>query len=107
MRTRLVTAVFAAWMVLPLALWAAPRSSYVGTVTDTKCGLHHPPGMNAAACTNACVRGGAHYALAIGTHVYRLDGHAKQLHRLAGDRVIVTGTMEHGQIQVASVRAAH
>lgn len=104
MRTRLITTVFAALMAMPLALWAAPKT-YVGTVTDTHCGLHHPKGANPTSCTRGCIKMGAHYALAVGTHVYRLDGHAKDLYRLAGKKVMVRGTMSHGQIHVASVRA--
>lgn len=106
MRMRFSTAVMAALMMMPLALWAAPTHSYTGTVTDTKCGLTHPSGVTAAQCTNACVKMGAHYALAVGNQVYQLDGHAKQLHRLAGDKVVVTGRMEQGQIHVVRVRAA-
>lgn len=105
MRMRLSTAVLAAFMALPLALWAAPTRTFHGTVTDTMCGLTHRAGMSAAQCTNACVKMGAHYGLAVGQHVYQLDGHAKQLHRLAGDNVAVTGTLVHGQIHVIRVRA--
>lgn len=105
MRMRLSTAVLAVLMALPLALWAAPTHTFTGIVTDTKCGLTHPSGVTAAQCTNACVKMGAHYALAVGSHVYQLDGHAKQLHRLAGEEVVVRGKLENGQIHVQRVRA--
>ncbi len=73
------------------------------------CGAHHHI-ANAAACTHACVKRGASYALVVGTKVYTLEESGKmakaELYKLAGKDASVTGTVKGETVQVKSVKPA-
>ena len=59
-----------------LAIFAfGADQSFTGTVSDSHCGAKHAmKGMSAEACTRACTKGGADYALVVGEKVYTLKG---------------------------------
>jgi hypothetical protein len=60
----------------------------------------------AAECTRECVKKGTKYALVVGKKVYTLEGHEAELHKLAGERATVKGSMMGEMVMVESVSAA-
>ncbi len=79
--------------------------TFTGKVSDAMCGAKHMmPGASDAACTRACVKQGAKYALVVGDRVYKLDGgDAAELDKLAGEVATVKGTAAGDTIKVTSV----
>lgn len=85
----------------------ASAKSFVGTISDSMCGLKHMmPGADKA-CTEECVKGGSKYVLADAAHgkVYQLSDQDKAK-PFPGAKVKVTGTLEGDTIQVTSIQAA-
>jgi len=81
--------------------------SFTGTVTDAMCGAHHMmQGKSAAECTRACVKEGSDYALAIGDKVYTLKGDKAKFDSMAGQKVMVKGTVSGNTISVSSIMLA-
>ncbi|HVC20222.1 MAG TPA: hypothetical protein VNE16_09100 [Vicinamibacterales bacterium] len=105
------------WMmggVLASALMFAPSAmaatkTLEGVVSDAMCGAHHMGG-NATACTRACVKKGASYALVAGSKVYTLKTSTKAetaaLYKLAGEHAAVSGSVKGTTIAVKTVKAA-
>jgi hypothetical protein len=77
-----------------------------GVVSDAMCGGNHN-GKDAAKCTNSCASKGK-YALVIGDRVVTLDEvPTADIAKLAGQKVIVTGTMSgKDNMKVTKVEAA-
>jgi type 1 fimbria pilin len=101
-----MTVLFTAALALGATTARAGTITLTGTVGDTMCGLTHMVRGDDAACTRACVKGGADYALIIATRVYTLKGNEKiksQLDKFAGQRVAVTGTQTGNAVEVTSV----
>jgi type 1 fimbria pilin len=101
-----MTVLFAAALVLGAATARAGTITLTGTIGDTMCGLTHMVKGDDAACTRACVKGGADYALIVANKVYTLKGSEKiksQLDKFAGQRVTVTGTQTGDAVEVSSV----
>lgn len=99
----------AAIVVIGALGFAADKpQTFTGKVSDSMCGAKHMmPGATDAACTRACVKQGAKYALVVGDKVYKLDGgDAAELDKLAGETATVKGTAEGDTIKVASVAPA-
>jgi len=80
--------------------FAAPaqdtQTVFYGNISDSKCGLKHPPPGDYKACTVTCARAGAAYVLADAAHnrVYKLTNQ-KLASRFPGQSVVVRGRL-HG-----------
>lgn len=99
------TMLFVAVLVLGCMAWAAPKS-WVGTVSDSNCGLKHSaPSAAAEACVKKCVEGGAKYVLVSHGKIYSVEPQDK-FADFAGKSVKVTGTMEGTAITATEVSAA-
>jgi hypothetical protein len=59
-----------------------------------------------AECTQMCVKDGMKYALAVEKKVYTLEGHEAELSKLAGQRVMVKGTLKGDTLSVREVAAS-
>lgn len=111
MRIKTQTALMTLLAVAALsAAAAAPKpATLTGRVGDAMCGLTHMVKGDDAACTRACVKGGAEYALLVKSKVYTLkakDAVKADLDKYADQRVTVTGELNGNTLEVASVRAA-
>ncbi|HVB38938.1 MAG TPA: hypothetical protein VND92_10390 [Vicinamibacterales bacterium] len=97
--------------VLAAAMLVAPSAmaaSLTGVVSDSNCGAHHHI-ANATACTRACVKKGASYALVVGDKVYTLKASKKataELYKLAGKDAAVSGAVKGTTVEVKSVKPA-
>ena len=81
--------------------------SFTGTVSDSHCGAKHAmKGMSAEACTRACTKGGADYALVVGEKVYTLKGDKEAVDKFAGKMATVMGSADGTTITVASIADA-
>ena len=99
--------------VLGVAVLVAPAAgadkpqTYTGVVSDAMCGAEHMMDGTAADCTHACVTKGSKYALVVGTKVYTLETTDKtalaELDKMAGAKVMVSGTASSDSIAVKSV----
>ena len=86
---------------------AQSGQSFTGTVTDAMCGAHHMmKDKSAAECTRECVKEGSNYALAIGDKVYTLKGDKTKFDSMAGQKVMVKGTVSGNTITVSSIMPA-
>ncbi len=89
---------------------AAPKpTTLTGKVSDAMCGVTHMVKGDDAACTRACVKGGAEYALIVKNKVYTLeakDSIKADLDKHADQQVTVTGELNGSTLKVASVHAA-
>ncbi len=94
-----------AFGLLAGGLAVAQTSTLKGTVSDEMCGAKHMMEGGAAKCTRQCVKTGSAYALVVGDKVYTLKGHSPELYNLAGQNVVVTGTVSGTTVDVASVAA--
>ena len=100
--------------LLALVLAAAPgKETFTGVITDSMCarGDHSSMkmGSNDAECTRACVEAhGAEYVLFDGKGAYTLRGNDKLADQFAGQKVVVTGTLDAKthSIQVAAITPA-
>ncbi len=88
---------------------AASPKTFSGLLTDSRCGARHSRALDksAAECARFCVRHGAQYIIVNGGNRYRLAGHPSQLRGLAGQRVVVTGSLQGDAISVRSLNAAN
>ena len=94
---------FAALCSIP----AMAATTLTGTITDDMCGASHMmPGKSPAECTRACVKRGAHFALAVNSKVYILDGKTADVDKLAGSKATVQGTLNGNVLTVSSIAAA-
>ncbi len=85
----------------------AATTTLTGMVTDDMCGASHMmPGKPPAECTRACVKHGAHFALAANNKVYILDGKASDVDKLAGSKATVQGNLNGNVLTVSSIAAA-
>jgi hypothetical protein len=101
---------FAALMIFTV-LCAIPAlaatTTLTGVVTDDMCGVNHMmPGKSNAVCTRACVKHGAHFALAVNDKVYVLNGKTSEVDALAGSKAIVKGDLNGNVVTVGSIAAA-
>lgn len=90
------------------SLLAAADQTYTGTITDSMCGKDHASMKmgSDAACTTACVKAGAKYAIYDGKKTYTLSDQTTP-EKFAGQRVTVTGTVDKsGTLQVTKIEAA-
>lgn len=81
--------------------------TFVGTISDSMCGLKHMMPGGDKACTEECVKGGSKYVLADAARgkVYQLSDQDKAK-PFPGAKVKVTGQLEGDTIQVTSIEAA-
>jgi hypothetical protein len=109
-----VLAVSALSLGLAVSSGAAEEKTFVGTITDTSCGLDHGPmqkmasmGKDDQMCTLKCVEKGDEFALAdqAAKKVYKLSDQEKPK-EFAGAKVRVKGTLEGDTIQVSSIEPA-
>jgi hypothetical protein len=85
----------------------AQQRTLTGVLTDSMCGATHmAKDKSPAECTRMCVKDGMKYALAVEKKLYTLDGHEAELAKLAGEKVIITGTVSGNTIAVQSVSAS-
>jgi hypothetical protein len=98
--------------VLVLALGGAvvvlaQQQTFTGTLTDSMCGATHmAKDKTPAECTRMCMKDGMKYALAADKKVYGLEGHEPELAKLAGQKVIVKGTLKSDTLSVQEVAAS-
>jgi hypothetical protein len=76
--------------------------SMTGTISDSMCGAKHMMTGDDPKCVRTCVKGGSQYALVVNDKVYVLNGNREALDKLAGQKAIITGTMNDSILQVAS-----
>lgn len=92
-----------------MVMHATATKTYTGVVGDDMCGVKHSMGGSDADCTRMCVKGGSNYALIVGEKAYTLDTSDKKalatLGKLAGKKVVVTGTLKGDTLTVRSVAA--
>ncbi len=90
------------------ALQTPVQQTYVGMVTDTRCGARHSAaiGKTASDCTRTCVHDGAKYALVDGDNTYILEGDVVLLRTAAGHRAAIKGDLTGTTIKVSSLAAA-
>lgn len=83
-----------------------PTKTIGGVITDTQCGARHvrDSTMSAAECARFCVRNGARYILVDGEKIYQLKGDFSDLGSAAGQRVVVSGTVQDDIINVGDVK---
>ncbi len=91
------------WRLLSFA--GTRQATLTGTISDSMCGAKHMMSGDDATCVRTCVKGGSQYALVIRDKVYALSGQSAALDKLAGQRAIVTGSLEGSAFEVASVKA--
>ncbi len=96
-----------AFTVLPEISAQQPKTqTLTGVVSDAACGATHTmQNMSAADCTRMCAKQ-AGYALVVGNDVYKLQGRAADLDKLAAQTVTVTGGVNGKTITVESVAPA-
>ena len=87
----------------------AAEKTWVGSISDSKCGAKHMAGEHGAKmsnrdCTEACVKGGAKYVFASKGKVYNIDNQDYAgLAEHAGHTVKLTGEMTGDTIKVSNV----
>jgi hypothetical protein len=88
---------------------ASNQQTLTGVISDALCGRKHVmAGKTDAQCTRECVQRSSKYALIVGDKVYTLEGGPDaKLDELAGERVVLSGTVRADTIQVSSVVAAN
>src|SRR6266436_3134203 len=85
----------------------AQQQSFAGLVTDSMCGATHmAKDKTPAECTRICVKDSMKYALSADKKLYTLEGHEAEFSKLAGQKVIVKGTLKNDTVTVESVAAA-
>jgi hypothetical protein len=89
---------------LSVASPKAGSQSFVGSISDSMCGIKHMMPGGDKACTEACVKAGAKYVLADAAHnkVYKLSDQSKAA-AYSGERVKVVGSLDGDTIQVISI----
>jgi hypothetical protein len=102
---------FFATLVISTVVFAIPAmgatTTLTGVITDDMCGTRHMmPGKSDAVCTRACVKHGAHFALAVNDKVYVLNGKTAEIDALAGAKATVKGDLNGNTINVTSIAAA-
>lgn len=87
-----------------LASPEAALKTFVGSISDSMCGVKHMMPGGDKACTDACVKAGAKYILADAARnkVYNLNDQKKAA-AYSGEKVKVTGTLDGDTIQVTSI----
>ena len=106
MKLRTMAGTAAVCTVLTSGILFAQKTTLTGTVSDQMCGAKHMMAGGAAKCTRVCVGTGSAYALIAGQKVYTLKGHPAELNHLAGQNVVVQGTVSGTTVDVSSVVAA-
>jgi hypothetical protein len=90
----------------PTLLDATPgRRAFIGSISDSACGLHHlMSGTPARQCTLRCVQMGAKFVLVdeVRQRVYALSDQIKAK-AYAGQKVRVIGTLKGSGIEVAAM----
>ena len=88
----------------------AAEQTWTGTISDSKCGashksmLEHNAKLTDRTCTEACVKTGGKYVLAVGDKVYAIENQKdKALARYAGEPVMVTGELQGDTIKAAKI----
>jgi len=101
----------AAAMLVGAGLSAQTARTFNGEIMDSNCaknGAHHA-GMEAKACTDACVKGGGSYVLydAATKRTFMLDDQKKPA-AFSGQKVVITGTYNRDTktIAVTDIKAA-
>ncbi len=94
-----------AFAMLAVGVALGQPTTLKGIVTDQMCGAKHMMEGGAAKCVRACVKEGSAYALVVGDKVYTLKGHSPELYNLAGQNVVVKGTVAGSTVDVSSVAA--
>ena len=81
--------------------------TFVGSISDSMCGLKHMMPGGDKECTLKCVSGGNKFVLADTQHkkVYELSDQERPK-EFAGQKVKVTGTLSGDTISVSSIEAA-
>lgn len=88
----------------PLRMGQRDDNTFVGIVTDSRCGAkHRMTDKSAEECARACQRAGAAYALVAGETLYILEGRHGDVSYLAGQKVKVSGKLSGKTITVTSI----
>ena len=96
------------WLALALfVLVAAGSLIFRATRSDTFTGIVNGCGIKVAGVNNdaeSCAQSGARYELVLGGVAHPLNGHERELGRLAGEKVTVVGMLDNDDvIEVSSV----
>ena len=82
------------------------QKSFSGVVTDSRCGARHQDSTKSPAeCSQMCVRNGSSYVLVDGDKTYVLAGNVNEVSKLAGQRVLVSGTLDGDTLRIGSVHS--
>ncbi len=106
-----LTALVASFAVAALAADAGSPQKFTGWISDDMCGLDHgdmaKKDGGEKGCTLKCVDMGSEFVLADREHkkVYKLDDQKKPK-ALAGEKVVVTGTLDGETIHVTDIQPA-
>ena len=103
------TMLFAVAMALGAPAARAGTTTVTGTVGDAMCGRTHMVRGDDAACTRACVKGGAEYALLVKDKAYKLKADVRTkavFDKYANQRVTVSGHQSGDTIAVTAVQPA-
>lgn len=83
--------------------------TYIGTIGDYMCGPEHVM-QGVADCTRICVQHGSKYALILKDKTYALEtkdnAMLSELNDLAGQKVVVKGTLKGTTLELTSVSHA-
>jgi hypothetical protein len=87
----------------------AAEHTWVGTVSDARCGASHKSmgngKMTDQECAQTCATSGAPYALVVDGKVYQLVNHDADLRKHAGHVVELTGELKGTVIRVSRLAA--
>ena len=77
-----------------------------GFISEDQCGAsHNAPSASATKCVKGCVARGAAPVLVSNGKIYKLKGEDSAVKGLAGQNVIIKGTIDGDTITIASVEA--
>jgi hypothetical protein len=106
---KLLLSVLAVSTLLGSSAFAAEKT-WVGSISDSKCGAKHMTGaehgakMSNRECTEACIKGGAKYVFVSRGKVYKIDNQDYAgLAEHAGHTVKLTGDMTGDTIKVSNI----
>jgi hypothetical protein len=106
-----VAAVLALCSMFAMGAGAAPVSQHVTMTGYISCTTCLQPNTCKAQTRLSCIQWwvnqGASYVLVVGNDHYTLSGSEKELAKVAGDSVTISGDLEGHELQVTSVALSH
>lgn len=85
----------------------ASDTRLTGVISDNMCGKQHMmKNAPASRCVRECVKAGSDYALLVGDKIYTLKGDKAEIHKFAGEKTTVKGTVSGSIVAVTSISAS-